>query len=81
MNVIHGLNGRTRSCVLSVEEPILDGFGKLFDPARHLEFMRNAKGDEAFVPPEPPPNLVQYEAKHDQPAGWWDKSDKMGYRL
>jgi hypothetical protein len=54
---------------------ILDGYGLPFDPARHLAFVRAAKGDESFALRVP--DVPCYESPKDKPAGHYDRSDKM----
>ncbi len=72
--------GRNGTVIVAGEpQPILDGYGVVFDPNMHALYMRAAKGDEAFVPP--PPSEPQYESPKDKPAGWWQKENKMGSGL
>lgn len=49
----------------------LDGYGIPFDPARHLRFVLNAKGDESFNPPVLDIPVYSGSLK-EKPAGWFE---------
>jgi hypothetical protein len=49
--------------------PFVDGFGVEFDPQRHWDFVRTAKGDESFVPRIAAALPPYSGTSRDRPAG------------
>lgn len=53
-----------------------DGYGALFRPDRHREFVWKPQGDTAFVMNILDLPVYTGNGLYDRPAGWYDKTPK-----